>query len=220
MRVLITAGATREPIDSVRYISNFSTGKTGAWIADHFTQNGIETHLLCGLGSERPRLKMTLIEYTSFANLDQTLRKTLGATRFDAVIHAAAVSDFSVLHPYPGKISSAQNPLSIQLTKNFKIVERLKNYSTHPSSTQIIAFKLTDTTEPTERSRAVEKLSRHPEIDWVVHNDLREIVEQSGQHPFRIFSKTHIVAEGQTKGHLAESLLTLIRNSHKEQNPL
>ena len=210
MKVLITSGATREPIDSVRYISNFSTGKTGAAIADYLTQAGIDVVFFAGLGSARPHHPVKLIEYSSFRNLDEILKAELSSQDFDGVIHAAAVSDYSVENSAKGKLSSDTETLHLQLSRNFKIVERLKGYSRCPDRTLIIAFKLTDTPNPEAQLKAIQKLSLHSKIDWVVHNDLSEISENL-QHHFSIFSKNQKISEGQTKVELAKTLLKLIQ---------
>jgi phosphopantothenoylcysteine decarboxylase/phosphopantothenate--cysteine ligase len=209
MRVLLTSGATREPIDSIRYISNISTGKTGALIADELHQKGIEIHLVCGQGSVRPIREVQMTEFVSFTDLNEILRLELGHSNYDAVIHAAAVSDFSVLNPHSGKISSDQDHLSVQLVRNFKIVEKLKDYSKGPKNPQIIAFKLTATSDSQERMRAIQRLSFHPKIDYVVHNDLTEIKSEES-HTFTIFSQDQRVSQGGTKKELAENLFALI----------
>jgi phosphopantothenoylcysteine decarboxylase/phosphopantothenate--cysteine ligase len=222
MKVLITSGATREPIDRVRFVSNFSSGKTGAVIAECFAQAGVDTTLLCGVGAVRPEVGLPLVirrlEYGSFQDLNQRLEELLGQEHFDAIIHAAAVSDFSVQSPHPGKLDSEREELMIQLKKNFKIVERLKDYAhkfySRPSAggrrdPVVIAFKLTDTSDLELRRQAVFKLSLKPQVDYVVHNDWAEI-SQSEEHTFRIFRKNQGMSECSTKQELARQLLKLV----------
>ena len=214
MKVLVTSGATREPIDSVRFISNISTGKTGAVITDELTRMGVEVHLVCGQESVRPKAEVKLTEFSHFHDLDRILRYELASFKYDAVIHAAAVSDYSVINPHQGKISSDQAMLSIQLTRNFKIVEKLKDYSRNSCEIQVIAFKLTDTLNQQERMQAIQKLSTHPKIDYVVHNDLAEI-KTTGTHTFAIFSKNQKVSQGETKSEMAEKLFALMTQSRE-----
>src|SRR5690242_2028312 len=94
-RILLTSGATREPIDGVRFITNFSTGQTGAELADAFQAAGYPVLLLAGEGAVAPE-KAEFRRYSSFQDLDAKLREVLGAQSFDAIIHLAAVSDYSV----------------------------------------------------------------------------------------------------------------------------
>ncbi len=95
-RILITAGGTREPIDSVRYIGNTSSGRTASRLADELTQAG---HRVTWLGADdavMPRLSCDMQRFCSFADLALQLQTLLAADDYDMVIHAAAVSDFSV----------------------------------------------------------------------------------------------------------------------------
>lgn len=214
MRILITSGATREPIDSVRYISNVSTGKTGSQIAQTFSEMGAEVVFLTGLGSIRPSGQIEIVEFSSFQNLNQHLENLLRSRAFDAVIHAAAVSDFSFAEPSLGKISSDTEELHLKLTRNFKLVERLKDYCCHPDYTQIVAFKLTDTVSTQKRLEAVHRLSRHPKIDLVVHNDLSEITPD-GRHDFSIYARDAILASGSSKAEMAQILFKLVKERSK-----
>src|SRR5688500_5204993 len=96
MKILITSGGTREPIDQVRFITNFSTGKTGALLTDYFCETGHEVTQFFGEGSMVSRRAATKQSYSSFQDLDQKLRALLKSENFDAIIHLAAVSDYSV----------------------------------------------------------------------------------------------------------------------------
>jgi phosphopantothenoylcysteine decarboxylase/phosphopantothenate--cysteine ligase len=205
-RVLVTSGGTREPIDSVRFITNASTGATGALIADTLARHGVEVTLLHAASAEEPREVAARHPFTTFADLNRLLEERLARDRYDAVIHAAAVSDFSVERPFSGKLASGQ-PLTLNLVPTFRIVERLKRYSVNPSIL-VIAFKLTDTSNPQERLEAVLRLSLQDDIDYVVHNDLSEI--GNGRHLTRIYRGARLVAEGRSKEELAGNLLAIV----------
>ncbi len=217
MKVLITSGATREPIDRVRFISNISTGGTGAVIADEFARNGIDTTLLLGVGAKRPdrMSEVRVQEYESFLDLDSKLQTLLRNELFDAVIHAAAVSDYSVAHPYSGKIDSDLDEMKVILKRNFKIVERLKDYSQDRGLTRVVAFKLTDNPAFAQQLQAVQKLSMNPAVDYVVHNDLSQITPEGrpDSHHFSIFRQDRMISETDTKLGLAELLIKLLRGS-------
>ena len=98
MRVLITSGGTREPIDGVRSITNFSSGTTGAALADAFADAGWDVTLLRARDARRPNRtdRITEATFATVAELDAACHDLLGAQRYDAVVHAAAVSDFVV----------------------------------------------------------------------------------------------------------------------------
>ena len=65
MKILITSGATREPIDQVRFITNMSTGKTGASLAESFAKKGHDVTYLHGQGSHTPNVGVAAVEYST-----------------------------------------------------------------------------------------------------------------------------------------------------------
>lgn len=182
-RILITAGGTREPIDDVRYIGNHSTGRTAAALCDSLAAAG---HRVTWLGAEtakRPTRATQEEVFVSFADLEQQLRHLLGTQHFDWVVHAAAVSDFSVAEILPGaaapqaagtgKLSSRED-VTLRLARNPKLLDRIRSFSCHPD-VGVIGFKLTAGADPVEIQAAVQRLFAQAGTDAVVHNDLAEI---------------------------------------------
>jgi phosphopantothenoylcysteine decarboxylase/phosphopantothenate--cysteine ligase len=120
--------------------------------------------------------------FSSFAELDAALHRFLGGENFDAVIHAAAVSDFGVesvattggIHP-PGaaKIESGHDPVTVHLHVLPKLVNSLRTLSRNPDL-KLVAFKLTTDASPAEVATAVESLLQRTGADFVVHNDLSQ----------------------------------------------
>lgn len=96
LSVLVTAGGTREDIDTVRSIANHSTGRLGSRIADIFYKNGAEVTFLCGevLQGVMPRAHET-VKIRSVAQLAEKLKYLLKKNTYDCVIHAMAVSDYT-----------------------------------------------------------------------------------------------------------------------------
>ena len=193
-RILITAGGTREPIDSVRFIGNMSSGRTAAQLADELTASGHEISWLGAGDAMRPKMAQSTATFYSFADLASRLKSMLESGQFDVVIHAAAVSDFSVasveddsgdkLQKKHGKLSS-DSDLLLRLKRNPKLLGQLKTWSGKPGL-QVIGFKLTDTNNQQQRLVAVKKQLDHPGVDAVVHNDLSEIGVDS--HQFRVYT--------------------------------
>lgn len=210
MKLLITGGATREPIDSVRYISNLSTGKTAATIVDAFAQGGHDVHYLSGLQSIQPKLAKFNETYVTFSDLQELLQEKLSRESFDAVIHLAAVSDYSVEKvtsnhrevKTTGKIPTGKS-LTVELRPNIKLISEIKNYSINKNVT-LVGFKLTHSSEPEPNKAAINKLFSH--ADFVVHNDLSQIFE-SGNHHFWLYSPTGLVAHYPNKDALARGLV-------------
>lgn len=218
MKVLITCGATREPIDDVRFISNFSSGKTGLTIAQSFFDAGFETTVLAGEGvsATDPRLKVE--EFTNFDDLDMKIHSHLTKTIFAAAIHLAAVSDYSVASvsvgektwpaPIKQKLDS-NHELVLRLRRNYKIIERMKDYSDGELKL-LFAFKLTSTVDSEIRTSQVSKLFAKGGVDYVVHNDLRDI-RTSGVHTFKIYDPSREVARAVTKSELGKKLVEIVK---------
>ncbi|MCB0351363.1 MAG: bifunctional phosphopantothenoylcysteine decarboxylase/phosphopantothenate--cysteine ligase CoaBC, partial [Bdellovibrionales bacterium] len=194
-RILVTFGGTREPIDGVRAITNTSTGQTGAQLADTLSDLGYEVTALAAESAVKPSRVENLIEYTDHADLNSRLKETLSTEDFRAVIHLAAVSDFTVdkimssdtehTPDKNAKINSSQS-LTVKLKPTLKIVNQLKTYSKNPEI-KIVAFKLTNTADKNEQLAAAEKLLNSKDIDCVVHNDLNEMRPKHHQHIFNLY---------------------------------
>jgi phosphopantothenoylcysteine synthetase/decarboxylase len=178
MRVLVTSGGTREPIDGVRVIANSSTGATGAALADAFWQAGFTVTLVRAKHSVAPECPVQEHFFVTVADLDAACDELLSHEHFDLVIHAAAVSDFvvesvtvdGVRYPAPltGKLHSTSR-LSIDLMPGKKILPELKGYSQNPKL-RLIGFKLTDGASDEEIRQAVAKVLAAG-ADLVVQND-------------------------------------------------
>jgi len=189
--VLITSGATREPIDGIRFLSNVSTGRTGATLADALVAEGFAVTYVHGQGAVMPKAKVTALPYTSFIDLDECLRAQLGKNHFTAVIHCAAVSDYSIAsvnneNPDADRKLKSDHELSLQLKRNFKILPRLKEYSAN-KEIKVIGFKLTlNAAQEETLKRARELLG--PAVDAVVANDWSALQNDRSQHPGHVVS--------------------------------
>ena len=215
-RILITAGGTREPIDSVRFIGNISSGRTGAALGDSLLSRGHEVIYLAAQDAATPVNSCEQHQFTSFSDLQEALQRLLSGRHFDDVIHAAAVSDFSVSRIKPesingephtaDKLSSGGN-LVIELTPNPKLLPQLKTYSVN-KKIRVIGFKLTSNADPALRKTAVNRLLADDTVDFVVHNDLSEI--GSGRHPFNVYPGDGEVYSCTGPQELADQLLGLL----------
>lgn len=99
MKILITAGGTQEPIDSVRSICNHATGRLGTKIADAFSAFPDTERIvyLCGKTAVLPETDQAeIIRIQGTAELEAALRKLNAEDHFDAIIHGMAVSDYQV----------------------------------------------------------------------------------------------------------------------------
>lgn len=194
-KILITSGGTTEPIDQIRSITNKSTGSTGSTLAQTLCQLGYDVTLLKAKNSLPAPAAQKTLEFETFKELQQQLSTELQAHHYEAVIHAAAVSDFSVqnVDATVGKISS-QDDLVLHLKRNPKLVDDIKKISLN-KSIKLIAFKLTVGANEVEIAKAVQKLQNSASPDLIVHNDLKNINQE--QHDFHVyrFSQNKIAVE-------------------------
>ena len=188
IKVLITGGGTSEAIDDVRTITNGSTGKTAARLADFFIDCGFQVTALVANNAVKPMLNCTLKTFTSFSDLESLLNSEL-KNNYDYVIHAAAVSDYSIKNPVAGKISSDTETLTIQLVRNKKLIDTIKE----KSDSKLIGFKLTSTNDEAEVLAKVEKLFAQAGCDFVVQNDWNQI--KMGTHIFNLFTKDAVIKD-------------------------
>lgn len=244
MHVVITSGGTSENLDGVRYITNFSTGSTGKVLAEYFLEKGSRVTLLHSRQSQLPALdfqdekKLTCIPYTSFSDLNKQLEEVLsGKQTVDAVIHLAAVSDFSpeILeltdtkgHCYTttpdtvGKISSDINRLTVIFKKNFKILDKIPEYCmssglySNSNRPVIIGFKLTNTLSAEVQRKAVHALCLKGVCDLIVHNDLHAISPETGVHKAAVYaSDGTLLSQTATKRELASTIFSLCSKQEK-----
>jgi phosphopantothenoylcysteine decarboxylase/phosphopantothenate--cysteine ligase len=215
-RILITAGGTREAIDSVRYIGNMSSGRTASRLADALSTAG---HKLTWLGADSaitPDLPCELSRFRSFDDLASQLQSLLATNAYDVVIHAAAVSDFSVasvqgeesgLQENPAGKLSSDSELLLRLKPNPKLLDRIRTWSKNPK-VRVIGFKLTDTEDLQQRFLAIKKQFDHSKVDVVVHNDLTDISDQ--KHPFSLYTSAQAQVSCEDVGALAKTINNLM----------
>jgi len=210
LRVLITSGGTAEPIDGVRVLTNTSTGATGAEIATHLARAGHDVVLLRARSAVRPETPCCEELFTTFADLDAALTRLLGAEQFDAVIHAAAVSDYGVefvaadgeILPAAsaGKLDSATPPL-LRLRPLPKLLDTLRARSAAPL--RVVAFKLTHGASAEAARAEVARLFARAQPDAVVHNDL---TARAVEFPATLHLATGEAQPCGTRAELAEAL--------------
>jgi phosphopantothenoylcysteine synthetase/decarboxylase len=225
VRVLVTAGGTEEPVDGVRRLTNTSTGATGSVIARHFADNGADVMLLHAARAAFDDIAVERDTFVSFSDLEAALRRHLGERPWNAVVHLAAVSDYSigsvevdrrpVVHGNQGKIASGREVV-IRLTPNPKLIDHLREWSRDPVPL-VVGFKLTNDPDPENRVRRVRSLLSRGTADLVVHNDLHEITPD--RHTAEIWGPDGPFARTTTKEELAETLFGLLQRGPSPRGP-
>ena len=141
MNCVVTAGPTCEPLDEVRRITNFSTGRLGSELAGFLAEQGHQVILFRGLNAAfREDSKAgPVVEFTTGADLENRLQ-ALSGQKVDAVFHVAAVSDFrfgkvwsrsptgELTEVKMRKISTRQENLLAELIPTPKIIRRFRGW--------------------------------------------------------------------------------------------
>lgn len=167
-RVLVTAGATREYIDPIRYITNASSGRMGVAIAEEAELRGAEVTLIRTRGSV-PSFVENQIEVETVEEMLEAIERELKAKRYDVVVLAAAVSDFRVKEKAKVKIKSGK-PLTLELEPTPKIIDRVKKLQ---PSVFLVGFKAETGLSEEEMINAARKQIERAGSDLVIANTLR-----------------------------------------------
>jgi phosphopantothenoylcysteine decarboxylase / phosphopantothenate---cysteine ligase len=128
-RVVVTAGGTRESLDPVRYLGNFSSGLMGFALAEAALDRGAEVTLIAGATTAAPPVGVALVRVGTTLEMRDAVREAL--TEADALVMAAAVADYRPEHTEKQKIkkgSSAENAdgsLTLRLVRNPDILAEL-----------------------------------------------------------------------------------------------
>ncbi len=121
-RILVTAGGTREAIDEVRFIGNSSSGRMGVELAIAARNMGAKVTLVAANLDQAPS-GMEVLRVSSVDELEQAM-----GSEADAIIMAAAVSDFRVSEPFKGKLSRGDSlKLELEPTKDLIAAYCAKN---------------------------------------------------------------------------------------------
>lgn len=213
LRVLVTSGGTAEPVDSVRVLTNISTGHTGATLAAQLARSGHEVVLLRARHAVPAGPLVREAVFSTFAELDAALARLLGEESFDAVLHAAAVGDFGIgaiidggvaRSPGSAKLDSVR-PIQLELYPQPKLVGQLRTRSRNPAL-KVIAFKLTRGATEAAVQVAVADLFALG-VDAVVHNDLDARGDAPDAFPANLHQRDGaIVARCSSRAQLAVTL--------------
>ena len=197
MKILVTSGGTSEAIDSVRSITNHSSGRLGKVITETLLDSGHQVCLITTSQAVKPSAHqgLTIIEIKNTADLLQTLKDTI--MDYQVLIHSMAVSDYTPVYMagfdevqasqdltefldrknQETKISSKDDVQVLFLKKNPKIISLVKEWN---PNIHLIGFKLlVDVSREYLIQIARESLEKN-QADMIVANDLTQI--NANQH--------------------------------------
>jgi phosphopantothenate---cysteine ligase (CTP) len=199
MKILITSGGTKIPIDTVRDITNMSTGTFGTKIATEllrlghevifvrakgsksplrftvdFNGNGMTTDEFNALKEEREKwmFRYTEFEYKTFEQYERALQYAVTGENPAVVVLAAAVSDYYVPNPMQGKLRS-NDMLTLKLESLPKLINKVKGV--WAPDVKLVGFKLLVGSTRSQLMLAAEKSCEENKCDMVVANDLEDI---------------------------------------------
>lgn len=171
--VIITAGGTREKIDDVRYIGNFSGGRLGHAIATIYAKYTDNDVLFIAPKETIERFgKPDGVTHESFSSAQELREKLLGISAVNTVIHSAAVADYTPVF-HEGKISSDQDELVIHLKRTPKIISELRDH--FGESTKLVGFKLLSGATKKELFLAAARQIDDNRLDFCIANNIGDI---------------------------------------------
>lgn len=201
-KVLLTNGPTQEAIDDVRFLTNRSSGRMGAALAEAAHQLGAEVTIVSGPVHVRYPVQASIQMVKSAEEMLAEASKH--AVKADWIIGVAAVADYRPAHPVRGKIRRTDEPLHLEMVPNPDIIASLAK--ANPSA-KTIGFAA----EPTmDLGEAADKLERKG-LHAVVHNHVGDttIGFESTDNQVTLIRRTHppLTSEKMSKARVARWLL-------------
>ena len=161
MKLVVTAGPTREKWDAVRYLSNRSSGKMGFALAGEAARRGADAVLVSGPAALADPLGVRVVRVESAAQMYEAVKSEWADAH--ALVMAAAVADYRPVDPSARKRKKGDAPLAVELERTTDILAEL---GTDKGSRILVGFAA-ETDEVTERAK--EKLERK-RLDFIVAN--------------------------------------------------
>jgi phosphopantothenoylcysteine decarboxylase / phosphopantothenate---cysteine ligase len=164
LRVLVSAGGTREPLDAVRYLGNRSSGRMGVALAEEARSRGAQVTLLAANLAVPPPAGVETVPAPTAADL---AREALARADADLIVMAAAVADYRPAEPSPDKRPKDGASWTVELEPTQDVLATL---GAEPVPGRVLVGFAADQGEP-GLARAREKLERKG-ADLVVFNDV------------------------------------------------
>ncbi len=199
-KVLITAGATRESMDPVRFITNHSTGKMGFAIAKECMRRGADVTVIKASTTSEPPEFVKIIEVADAASMFDAVVKI--ADEQDIIIKTAAVSDYTPAVVSSEKVKKKDGDLSIQMKRTKDI---LKYVGEHKKEGQFVCGFSMETENMLENSK--KKLEKK-NADMIIANNLKDsgagfgtdtnlitIITKDNVEPLELMGKDQVAKE-------------------------
>ena len=208
-RLIVTAGATIEAIDPVRFISNHSSGKMGYAIAGELAARGAAVTLVTGRTSLPTPAGVERVDVLSAAEMYEAAVGAFDAS--DGAVMCAAVADYTPAHVSDPKIKKGDGGLTIELRRTRDIAAEL---GARKGGRVLVGFAL-ETDD--EEAHAEAKLTKK-NFDFIVLNSLRDpgagfrgdtnkvtLIDRAGREELPLMSKREVAAR------IADKLETILK---------
>jgi phosphopantothenoylcysteine decarboxylase/phosphopantothenate--cysteine ligase len=164
-RVLVTAGGTREPLDTVRYLGNRSSGRMGVALAAEARRRGADVTLIASNLTVAAPNGIEVVEAPSAADVEREVGAR--ADNADVVLMAAAVADYRPAEALDHKRSKDDQPWPVDLEPTPDVVSALA--AQRPNGQVVVAFGADEGEAGLERKR---RMLTDKDVDLVVYNDV------------------------------------------------
>lgn len=200
----MTCGPTWVPLDSVRVLSNISSGEFGHTLCQLLDNAGARVTLLEGPVTHRANFRSThVVRFNFFDELAKLLERELRKYHYDAVIHAAAVSDYRPQTIYDIKIRSNFSNIKLNLVPTEKLIDKIKAFN---PKVFLVGFKLeTHLDKQLLLSKAHDLLARS-HCDLIVANS----IFQNAYRAYIVDPEKNILASAKSRKVLAGHLMKVL----------
>lgn len=212
-KVVVTAGPTRERIDPVRFLTNFSSGKMGYAMAQAAAEMGAETVLISGPVSLPVPSGVTRISVESAEEMLESVKRHFDDS--DMVIKTAAVADYRPMTVHQQKMKKQEGGSTIELERTVDILHYLGEQKTH----QLLIGFAAETNDVAKYAK--DKLQRK-NADYIIANDVSEAQAgfESDTNRVTVYGKDGFEQsfEMMPKAELARKLLAMIHEQEERHD--
>lgn len=208
MRILITAGGTREYIDPVRFISNASSGRMGYALARAALKAGHTVTIITAPTSLRIPNDAKVVKVETAAQMFEAVKKYFH--QCDCLIMAAAVADYTPARPAKTKIKKSNQPTTLTLKPTTDILKWARKHKNEGRI--VVGFALEDKALQT---RAEEKM-RNKNLDMIVANSPMVIGSDNSSVQIKTLDSPWFNIKNTSKATIAKKIIHLTEKLHSD----
>ena len=209
LKILVTAGPTTEPIDPVRFISNYSTGSMGYAVSKKAAGRGHKVILISGPAQLPAPKGVKLVKVNTAREMKRETEKYF--TWCDCLVMTAAVSDYRVAKSSKNKIKSDKKAITLRLVRNPDILEALGK---NKKGKILVGFSL----ESRSLIGNTIKKIKQKNLDFIVANKVEKNKLPFGDRKVTAFiiDRKHKIKKisNATKDAIAGAILSLVTKQH------